>query len=103
MNRIRERPNNIERDRIECNGQGNRYLTPLNNLQEGIHEQDISRSPLSPRQRGSIDREIDVRDQDEEVVQLGRRDSLRIPRTEEVFANTPSRDRPVITELCVRT
>ena len=48
MNRIQERPNNIERDRIECNGQGNRYLTPLNNLQEGIHEQDISRSPLSP-------------------------------------------------------
>ena len=77
MNRVRERPNNIERDRIECNGQGNRYLTPLNNLREGIHEEDMSRSPLSPRQRGSIDREIVTREQDE-MVQLGKRDYLRV-------------------------
>ena len=32
MNRIRERPSDMERDRIEHNGQGNRYLTSLNNL-----------------------------------------------------------------------
>ena len=44
MNRIRERPNIVERDRNEHAIQGNRYLTPLNNLHEGIHEQDISRS-----------------------------------------------------------
>ena len=33
------------------------------------------------------------------MVQLGRRDSLRIPRTEKIFVDTPSRDRPVITEF----
>ena len=63
---MRERPNITERDRNEQNGQGNRYLTPLNNLHEGIHEQDMSRSPLPLRQRGSEEREISLRDQDEE-------------------------------------
>ena len=58
----------------------------------------MSRFPLSPRQRGSIDREIAIREQDE-MVQLGRRDSLRIPRTEKISVAIPSRDRPVITNF----
>ena len=74
-------------------------MTPLNNLREGVHEQDISKSPLTPRQRGSIDRESDVIDQEDEIGQLGRRDSLGIPRTEEISVDTPSRDRPVVTEF----
>ena len=51
MNRLRKRPNVRERDRNECNGQGNRYLTPLNNLCEGICEQDTSQSLIPFRQR----------------------------------------------------
>ena len=58
----------------------------------------MSRSPLRPKQRGSIDREILTREQNE-MVPLGRRDSLRIPRTEEISVATPSRDRPVITDF----
>ena len=42
MNRVQERLNNVERDRFGCNGQVNRYLTPLNNLREGIQEQNMS-------------------------------------------------------------
>ena len=98
MNRVRERPNNIERDRFECNGQGNMYLTPLNNLREGIQEQDMSQCPFSPRPRGSIDRDILTREQDEMVL-LERGDSLEIPRTEEISVATSSRDRPVVTDF----
>ena len=78
MNRIRERPNIVERDRNECPIQENRYLTPLNNLCEGIHEQDISRFPVSLIQRDSVDRENDIRDQeqDEGLVQVERRNSM---------------------------
>ena len=39
----------------------------MNNLREGIHEQDMSWSPLPLRQRGSEEREISLCDQDEEV------------------------------------
>ena len=31
-NRMRERSNLTERERIDCSNAGNRYLTPLNNL-----------------------------------------------------------------------
>ena len=95
---MRERSNIIEKDRNEDNGQGNRYLTPLNNLCEGIHEQDMSRSPLPFRQRGSEDREINTRDQevDEESIPRDRRDSIQIPRT----IGTPSvilrRNKPLV-------
>ena len=58
----------------------------------------MSRSPLSPRPRGNIDREILIREQDE-MVPLGRRDSLGIPRTEEISVATSSRDRPVVTDF----
>ena len=66
LNRMRERPNMTEWDRNERNVQGYRYLTPLNNLQEGISEKDLSRFPLPSRQRGSEDREISLRPQNEE-------------------------------------
>ena len=46
LSRNGERLGILERDRNECNGQVNRCLTPINNLCEGICEQDISRSPL---------------------------------------------------------
>ena len=36
-----------ERERLDHNNACNRYLTPLNNLREGMHEQEISRySPV---------------------------------------------------------
>ena len=70
---MRERPSVSKRDRNEQNGQGNRYLTPLNNLCEGIHEQDMSRSPLPLRLRGIEEREISLRDQDEEEEPLHER------------------------------
>ena len=58
----------------------------------------MSQSPLSPRPRGSIDREILTMEQDE-IVPLERRDSLGIPRTEEISVATSSRDRPVVNDF----
>ena len=39
---MRERSSLTERERIDRSNVGNRYLTPLKNLQEGTHEQNIS-------------------------------------------------------------
>ena len=40
-NRMKERSNLTEQERIDCSNAGNSYLTPLNNLCKGLYEQDI--------------------------------------------------------------
>ena len=69
-------------------------------MHEGIHEQDISRYPVSPIQRESVDRKNAIRDQeeDERMVQEERRNYTRDPEIVATPLITPSRDIPVITE-----
>ena len=113
-NRMRERSNLTERERIDHSNAGNRYLTPLNNLQEGMYEQDISRYHSQPSQRRLREQEDDTLEpepaDDWLIREAGSRriptsvDSMRIPRSTPTSSETPlmapGRVRPsLVTEL----
>ena len=98
-NKMRDRSNLTERERIDCSNAGNRYLTPFNNLQEGIHEQNISQYPPLPGQRRLSELEDDMLETDPIdnwlIREAGSRRiptsiaSVRIPRPTSTSSETP--------------